>query len=88
MNLDSEAGNATRSYAGDCICVSDLEEASGGFRAFCSHLKFAGSSNRHTRQPCVGLTQFCMYLQQVWRRDSGGIFQLRSNEFYILGCEL
>ena len=71
MNLDSlwlgirysDAGIIT-SLTGDCLCVFGLVDASVGFRAVWLHLRFAGSHDRPTGQPCVGSTQLYMCLQQ------------------------
>ena len=49
---------------GDCLCVFGLVDASVGFQAFWLNLRFAGSHDRPTGQPCLGPTRFCMCLQQ------------------------
>ena len=59
---------------GDCLCIFGLVDASVGFPAFWSHLRFVSSHDRPTRQPCIGPTRFCMRLQQCvetkrWRHN-------------------
>ena len=56
-----------------------LVDASVGFRAFWSHLRFAGCHDRPNGQPCV----FVCVCSRVWRPNNGGIFQLRSNEGFV-----
>ena len=69
-NRYSDAGIATRSYVTlyiitrHCLCVFGLVDASVGFRAFWLHLRFAGSHDRPTRQPCIGLTRI-LYVSAV-----------------------
>ena len=81
----SDAVIATRSYVTLYIITRRLSmclRSSGRQCRFSSiwlHLRFACSHNRPTGQPFIGLTQFCMCLQQCVKTNSGGIFQLRFN---------
>ena len=61
MMLELQHGHMLQ---GDCLCGFGLVDASVGFRAFWSHLRFAGSHDRPIGQPCVGPTRFCICLQQ------------------------